>query len=63
MQLHAAMRKKQPEILENAYTVADILELSELEYASLYQDLLEDREYFAQRANTDGAILILGENQ
>ena len=63
MKIHAAMRENQPEIIEEAYEISEILELSESEYASLYQDLLEDQEYFAQRKSEDDAILILGENQ
>lgn len=63
MKIHAAMRENQPEIIEEAYEISEILELSESEYASLYQDLLEDQEYFAQRKSKDDAILILGENQ
>lgn len=63
MKIHAAMRENQPEIIEEAYEIYEILELSESEYASLYQDLLEDQEYFAQRKSEDDAILILGENQ
>ena len=70
MQLHAAMRKKQEEIIEKAYAVTDIIELSESEYASLYQNLLRDREYFAERQNSltaidgeNGCILVLGKGQ
>ena len=63
MRIHAAMRENQLEIIENSYEVSEILELSESEYASLYQDLVEDREYFAQRKSKGDAIIILGENQ
>lgn len=63
MKIHAAMQNNQLEIIEDTYEVSEILELSESEYASLYQDLLEDREYFAQRKAEDDAILILGKNQ
>lgn len=63
MKIRAAMQNNQLEIIEDTYEVSDILELAESEYASLYQDLLEDREYFAQRKSEDDAILILGKNQ
>lgn len=63
MKLNAAMQKKQEKIMEWEYRVSDILELSESEYAALYQDLLEEREYFIQRADIDSTILVLGENQ
>lgn len=70
MQLYADMRKKQTEITAQPYTAADIIELSEAEYASLYQNLYREREYFAERNYTAiditgerGCILVLGEGQ
>ncbi len=69
MQIHASLRR-QSEIVEEHCIVADIIELPESEYASLYQNLLKERGYLAERANMeffiDGqrcCVLVLGEGQ
>lgn len=63
MKIHALCEKTSRKLLKKPMRSLRFLELSESEYASLYQDLLEDQEYFAQRKSEDDAILILGENQ
>ena len=69
MQIHASLRR-QSEIIEEHCLVADIIELPESEYASLYQDLTQERGYLAKRADMetfiDGqrcCVLVLGEGQ
>lgn len=69
MQIHANLRRRS-EIVEEPCLVADIIELPENEYASLYQDLIKEREYLAKRVDMDAfvdgqrcCVLILGEGQ
>ena len=69
MQIHADMRR-QSEIDEEHCLVTDIIELSEREYASLYQDLLRERGFFAKRSDMESfidgqrcCVLVLGEDQ
>ena len=50
MRLHAELRRKQSEIQDENCIVTDIIELPESEYASLYQNLLRERDYLAERA-------------
>ena len=61
MRLHAELRRKQSEIQDENCIVTDIIELPESEYASLYQNLLRERDYLAERVNMesfiDGAIM------
>lgn len=68
MQIRAELRNKHTEINDENCIVADIIELPESEYASLYQNLLREREYFAQRAKMEpfidgqrSCVLVLGE--
>ena len=70
MQIHAELRRKQSEIQDENCIVADIIELPESEYASLYQNLLRERGYLAERANMESfidgqrcCVLVLGEGQ
>ena len=69
MQIHADMRR-QSEIDEEHCLVTDIIELPEREYASLYQDLIREREYLAKRSDMESfidgqrcCVLVLGEDQ
>lgn len=69
MQIHADMRR-QSEIDEEHCLVTDIIELSEREYASLYQDLLRERGFLAKRSDMESfidgqrcCVLVLGEDQ
>lgn len=69
MQIHASLRR-QSEIIEEHCLVADIIELPENEYASLYQDLKREREYLAKKADMESfidgqrcCVLVLGEGQ
>ena len=69
MQIHADMRR-QSEIDEEHCLVTDIIELSEREYASLYQNLLRERGFFAKRSDMESfidgqrcCVLVLGEDQ
>lgn len=70
MQINAALRLKQAAIIEQPCIIADILELPESEYASLYQNLLKERGYFSGMKDmecfSDGqrcCVLVLGEGQ
>lgn len=70
MRLHAELRRKQSEIQDENCIVTDIIELPESEYASLYQNLLRERDYLAERANMESfidgqrcCVLVLGEGQ
>ena len=70
MQINAAMRVKQEAIIEQPCIIADIMELPESEYASLYQNLLKDRGCFSGMKNMDTefdgqrcCVLVLGEGQ
>lgn len=70
MQIHADLRRKQTEITEEQCLVADIIELPESEYASLYQNLLKERGYFLDKADMEAfidgqrcCVLVLGEGQ
>lgn len=70
MELNASLRCRDMEIEAQPCTVEDIVELSELEYASLYQNLMRNRDYIAERSGLmeyrDGVhhcILALGEDQ
>ena len=70
MRLHAELRRKQSEIQDENCIVTDIIELPESEYASLYQNLLRERGYLAERANMESfidgqrcCVLVLGEGQ
>ena len=70
MQSNAALRLKQAAIIEQPCIIADILELPESEYASLYQDLLKERGCFLGMKDIgsyiDGqrcCVLVLGEGQ
>ena len=56
MRLHAELRRKQSEIQDENCIVTDIIELPESEYASLYQNLLRERDYLAERANMESFI-------
>lgn len=69
MQIHADMRR-QSEIDEEHCLVTDIIELSEREYASLYQNLFRERGFFAKRSDMESfidgqrcCVLVLGEDQ
>ncbi len=69
MQIHANLRRRS-EIIEEPCLVADIIELPEGDYASLYQDLIRERGYLAKRSDIDAfvdgqrcCVLILGEGQ
>ena len=69
MRLHAELRRKQSEIQDENCIVTDIIELPESEYASLYQNLLRERDYLAERANMESfidgqrcCVLVLGED-
>ena len=57
MRLHAELRRKQSETQDENCIVTDIIELPESEYASLYQNLLRERDYLAERANMESFIL------
>ena len=70
MRLHAELRRKQSEIQDENCIVTDIIELPESEYASLYQNLLRERDYLAERANMESfidgqrcCVLVLGKGQ
>ena len=70
MQINAALRVKQEAIIEQPCIIADIMELPESEYASLYQNLLKERGYFSGMKNMDTefdgqrcCVLVLGEGQ
>lgn len=70
MQINAALRVKQAAIIEQPCIIADIMELPESEYASLYQDLLKERGCFLGMKDigsyVDGqrcCVLVLGEGQ
>ena len=70
MRLHAELRRKQSEIQDENCIVTDIIELPESEYASLYQNLLRERDYLAERADMESfidgqrcCVLVLGEGQ
>lgn len=70
MQIQAELRRKQSEIQDENCIVADIIELPENEYASLYQNLLRERGYFLEQSEMDAfidgrrcCILVLGEGQ
>lgn len=72
MNINAKLMRKQPSVKTDYCTVEDIVELSESEYASLYQDLLADRDYITERiglmkydskTDTEHCILILGVGQ
>lgn len=64
MKINASMERKAPRIQTDPYSVDDIIELSEEEYSSLYNDLLEDREYFEERKEKRyDSVLVLGEGQ
>lgn len=70
MELYASLRRRDAEIEAQPCTVEDIVELSESEYASLYQNLMRNRSYIAERSDLMGyrdgvhhCILALGENQ
>lgn len=70
MQICAELRNKHTEINDENCIVADIIELPESEYASLYQNLLRERGYFTERAKMEpfidgqrSCILVLGEGQ
>ena len=70
MRLHAELRRKQSETQDENCIVTDIIELPESEYASLYQNLLRERDYLTERANMESfidgqrcCVLILGEGQ
>ncbi len=72
MNINAQLRHKQPQIETQHCTIEDIVELTESEYASLYQGLLADRDYISERkglmkydrkTDTEHCILVLGEGQ
>lgn len=70
MNINACLLRKEPNIRVRPCAVEDIVLLSEAEYASLYQDLLADKNYISDRkdamgydGNVDHCILVLGENQ
>lgn len=70
MELNASLRRRDAEIEAQPCRIEDIVELSESEYASLYQNLMRDRDYIAERSDLMGyrdgvhhCILALGENQ
>lgn len=70
MELNASLRRRDTEIEAQSCRIEDIVELGESEYASLYQNLMRDRDYIAGRSGLMGyrdgvhhCILALGENQ
>lgn len=70
MELNASLRRRDMEIEAQPCAVEDIIELSESECASLYQDLMRNRDYIAERSDLMGyrdgvhhCILVMGENQ
>ncbi len=72
MNINAHLLYKQQQIDVQHCTIEDIVELTESEYASLYQGLLNDRDFIAERkglmkydykTDTEHCILVLGEGQ
>lgn len=70
MELYASLRRRDAEIIAQPCRIEDIVELGESEYASLYQNLMRDRDYITERSDLMGyrdgvhhCILALGENQ
>ena len=63
MKINAIMERKAPKIQTDSYSVDDVIVLSEEEYSSLYNDLLEDREYFEKRKDAGEYLLVLGEGK
>ncbi len=61
MEVKALLQRKDPEITAYDHAVDDVIEISGEEYASLYQDLLSDRSYFAGREGN--CYLVLGEGE
>lgn len=64
MKINAIMGRKAPSIRADSYSVDDVIVLSEEEFSSLYNDLLEDREYFEERKEKRyDSVLVLGKGQ
>lgn len=72
MNINAQLKRKEPEIKVSHCSIMDIVEISESEYASLYQGMLVDKDYIAERKGlmqydyqngVECCILILGEGQ
>jgi len=64
MKINAIMERKALSIQADSYSVDDVIILSEEEYSSLYNDLLEDREYFEERKEKRyDSVLVLGKGQ
>lgn len=64
MKINAIMERKAPRIRADSYRVDDVIVLSEEEYLSLYNGLLEDREYFEkQKEKRCDSVLVLGKGQ
>ena len=72
MNINAKLIRKQPSVKTDYCIVEDIIELNESEYATLYQNLLADRDYITERiglmkhdskTDTEHCILILGVGQ
>lgn len=70
MNLYASLRRRNPDLETQPCTVEDIVELSEMEYVSLCQNLMRDRDYIEERRDLMGyrdgvhhCILVLAENQ